>query len=432
MRDRTLGPGARYPLRRIEDLAIHVGSGQTPRGGSDVYSNEGILFIRSQNVRFSGLDLTDAAFIDERTHRLMMRSAVFAFDVLLNITGASIGRCCVVPAGLGEANVNQHVCAIRLETRNRGDASFLNAVLASHIGQSQVDRLNAGGNREGLNFQQVRSFEVPWPDSRIRHRIAEVLDTLDRAISETEQIIAKLYEIQQGLTHDLLTNGISDRGTLRDPGREPEEFRTSPLGQIPVGWRIERLLDMVSLPSGQCDPRLEPFRSRILVAPDHIESGTGRLLERRTAQEQGAISGKYVFEPHDVVYSKIRPYLRKAILAGFSGICSADMYPLRSGAEVVPRYLLALVLGEDFSRFAEAVSMRSGFPKINREELAEYMAPFPPVPEQERIASVLQAMDNRQESERRELEKLREIKSGLVDDLLTGKIPITVPERAVA
>jgi type I restriction enzyme S subunit len=66
----------------------------------------------------------------------------------------------------------------------------------------------------------------------------------------------------------------------------------------------------------------------ILVAPDHIESKTGRLLQKITASEQHAISGKYLFKPKDIVYSKIRPYLRKAILASFSALCSADMYPL--------------------------------------------------------------------------------------------------------
>src|SRR5689334_2488318 len=93
----------------IGALACYVGSGITPTGGSSVYKRQGITFIRSQNVTFQGLRLDDVAYIDSRTHQRMQRSEVSVNDVLINITGASIGRCCRVPDGLGPANVNQHV-----------------------------------------------------------------------------------------------------------------------------------------------------------------------------------------------------------------------------------------------------------------------------------------------------------------------------------
>jgi type I restriction enzyme S subunit len=194
------------------------------------------------------------------------------------------------------------------------------------------------------------------------------------------------------------------------------------IAAVPEGWSAALLLDRVALPSGQVDPRFEPYASKVLVAPDHIESGTGRLLGEVTAKEQGAISGKYLFQPGDVVYSKIRPYLRKAILAHFEGLCSADMYPLRSLAGVHPRFLLALVLGEHFSRFADIVSMRSGFPKINRQELREYTAAFPGLPEQTRIAEILDSLDEVIHGTELVVAKLRQVKQGLIQDLLTRGI----------
>ncbi len=124
-----------------------------------------------------------------------------------------------------------------------------------------------------------------------------------------------------------------------------------------------------------------------------MESATGRLLEKATASSQGAISGKYKFRPGDVLYSKIRPYLRKAVLADFEGLCSADVYPLRPRQNIHPSFLLALILSDPFSVFAESVSMRSGFPKINRCELAEFCAVLPPYIEQARIAEVLDTLD---------------------------------------
>lgn len=312
--------------------------------------------------------------------------------------------------------------------------AVLAGVLATAEPQKFLDHRTTGMAESQVNFSNSVLLQTPLklPPLPEQRRIAEVLDTLDEAIRKTEQVIAKLQQMKQGLLHDLLTRGIDENGELRDPERHPEQFKDSPLGRIPRGWKIDRLLDRVELPSGQLDPRREPYRSWVLVAPDHIESGTGRLLGKATAAEQGAISGKYGFRPGDVVYSKIRPYLRKAILADFEGLCSADMYPLRPSAGDEPRFILALILGEHFSRFAEIVSMRSGFPKINREELSEYRGAFPLIHEQAAIASLLNSMDETDASERSNLEKLRTLKHGLMDDLLTGRVRITVPEGAAA
>ncbi|MDH6057339.1 restriction endonuclease subunit S [Umezakia ovalisporum] len=192
----------------IDNISIYVGSGVTPTGGSDVYQTEGVLFIRSQNVTFDGLLLDDVVYIDHRTHKKMKRSEIFEHDILLNITGASIGRCYPVPEGLGLANVNQHVCAIRLPNPNKEDAIFLSLVLASYIGQSQIAKLNAGGNREGLNYQQIRSFLIPFPSFNERAYIAKILNTHDIRTRTEEAYLEKLKLQKKGLMHDLLTGKI--------------------------------------------------------------------------------------------------------------------------------------------------------------------------------------------------------------------------------
>src|SRR5262245_30411549 len=92
-------------------------------------------------------------------------------------------------------------------------------------------------------------------------------------------------------------------------------YKLTEAGVIPKTWEVRPLPTTVRIPNGQVDPRIEPYKSMVLVAPDHIESGTGRLLTKQTADDQGAISGKYLFHRGDLVYSKIRPYLRKAVLA---------------------------------------------------------------------------------------------------------------------
>lgn len=189
----------------------------------------------------------------------------------------------------------------------------------------------------------------------------------------------------------------------------------------PDGWDVRPLLSLVSLPVGQVDPRLEPYRSMILAAPDHVESGTGRLLDRVTARDQGAISGKYVVSVGDVVYSKIRPNLRKAFLADFSGLCSADMYPLRARPGVSPGFVLATLLSEPFVRYAVSSSARSGIPKINREELAGFVALVPPADEQRAIAQALFDVDSLIRGLDELIVKMRNMRQGAVQQLLSGR-----------
>lgn len=196
-----------WEVKTIDELTCRVGSGVTPTGGDSVYSKEGILFIRSQNVYNDGLHLEDVAYISEQIHASMLRSEVFEHDVLLNITGASIGRCCRMPAREGKANVNQHVCAIRLAESDEQKANWLASVIQSPIGQNQIAQFNAGGNREGLNFEQIRSFQIPWPTADLGEftRAQELVLNLSKQSNEARATMNKLRSLKTALMQDLLT-----------------------------------------------------------------------------------------------------------------------------------------------------------------------------------------------------------------------------------
>lgn len=188
---------------KLDSHVSKVGSGITPKGGSDAYLSSGIPLIRSQNVLVGRLSLSDVVFISDEQHQKMRNSALMPCDVLLNITGASIGRCAILPADFAEGNVNQHVCIIRpLSSLN---PRYLCQYLNSNAGQKQVDRFQAGGNREGLNFQQIRSFELPVPPPGEQLKVAEILDGVDEKL---KVLAAKqtLYEsLKRGLMQKLLT-----------------------------------------------------------------------------------------------------------------------------------------------------------------------------------------------------------------------------------
>jgi type I restriction enzyme, S subunit len=151
-----------WPTATIGELTSLVTSGVTPRGGSTVYLEDGPYFIRSQNVLMNRLDLTHVACLPDDIHESMSRTKVFMGDVLLNITGASIGRVTWVESLDREANVNQHVCIIRPDT-NKVAAPYVSVALSLPASQVMINRVQSGASRQGLNHQQVRSFELPVP-----------------------------------------------------------------------------------------------------------------------------------------------------------------------------------------------------------------------------------------------------------------------------
>ena len=198
--------------------------------------------------------------------------------------------------------------------------------------------------------------------------------------------------------------------------------KPAPAQHTPSGWSQKSFYDLAKITSGQVDPRKAPYSSMILVAPDHIRTGSGRIDQKLTAIQQGAISGKYLVQKGEVIYSKIRPNLQKLALADEDCLCSADMYPVAAKEGVSAHFLKYLMLSTSFTDFATSVSVRSGMPKINRQELAHFFAAVPEsYEEQEAIAEALSDADALIEGLERLIAKKRLIKQGAMQDLLTAK-----------
>ena len=185
----------------IGSLSTKVGSGVTPRGGETVYKSEGHSFVRSQNVGWGHLQLDDIAFIDKETHLRQKNTELQLDDVLLNITGASIGRSALVNKQIAGGNVNQHVCIIR--TKDNLVPAFLCNFLLSNHGQKQIDSFQAGGNRQGLNFEQIRSIKITIPSTKEQTKIATLLHLIDERIATQNKIIEDLKKLKSAISKHL-------------------------------------------------------------------------------------------------------------------------------------------------------------------------------------------------------------------------------------
>ena len=163
-----------WEVKKLGFITKKIGSGKTPSGGAETYVDEGIMFLRSQNVYDEGLNLEDVVYIDEGTDADMATSRVQPKDILLNITGASLGRTCIVPDEFSRANVNQHVCIIRMS--NLKHSVFISWLMKSAGIKAQIQNAQTGAAREGLNFEQITNLVFVLPLLSEQTAIATYLD----------------------------------------------------------------------------------------------------------------------------------------------------------------------------------------------------------------------------------------------------------------
>ncbi len=262
---------------------------------------------------------------------------------------------------------------------------------------------------QNLDDDAVLDTPVLIPGLPTQRVIAHFLDRetarIDQLIEKKEQHIELALERQAALL---------DRMTFRSD-------ELSGWMRVPFKW-------VCRIPNGQVDPKEEPWSEMPLIAPNHIESRTGRVLNIESAAEQGAESGKYTYPAGTVLYSKIRPALAKACIAPENGLCSADMYPIIPARSLLPGFLLMQLLSGTFTDWAVVESMRVAMPKVNRETLGPFPLIVAPIERQNELVGEWSAESNRTQDLvakiRASIGKLSELRSTLITAAVTGQIDV--------
>lgn len=191
----------------LKAVTSKIGSGKTPAGGAETYQETGVLFLRSQNIYNTGLKLEGAFCISEDIDAEMANTHVRFNDVLLNITGGSIGRCCLFDLPDTAANVNQHVCIIR--ATDAVIPQFIRYFWNSTAGPMVIEQYQTGSNRQGLNFEQIGATRIPFCSKEEQHSIIRYLDhitnIIEDLISEKELLIADLEAYKKSLIYEVVT-----------------------------------------------------------------------------------------------------------------------------------------------------------------------------------------------------------------------------------
>lgn len=403
---------------KLNRVVSKVGSGSTPRGGSEVYIDEGIKFLRSQNIHFEGLNLDSVVYIPDSINEQMKNTQVQPFDVLLNITGGSIGRCFYVDDTLGKANVNQHVCIIRPLSVNY---RFLKYFLQSNSGQSQV-WFYQKGDREGLSAESIKTFRLPLPPLPEQEAIVTYLDSkvakIDEYISIAEKKIAALEELKQTIIAEAVTRGIHKDVPMKDSG-------VKWIGMIPEHWKIRKMKFVFKERSEKGYPN-EP----VLSATQSNGVIPQSMYENRVVVVNKGFENLKLVCKGDFVIS-LRSFQGGIEYAYYRGIISAAYTILTKSAEFLNEgYVKNLFKSHPFVQLLKTcvTGIREG-QNINYSLLRDKYIPVPPLAEQQEIVTYIEAkvanINQLCQAERSQIEKLKEYKQRLISDVVTGKVKVT-------
>lgn len=359
---------------------------------------------------------------------------------------------CAAPAKVGQAgsvliSVRAPVGAVNLADRDycigRGLAAILPrryppTFIAAAVNKrsEELARVSQGTTFEAIGKRELHNLEVYSPDLPIAVKIAEVLDTLDAAIRGTEAVVAKLRAMKQGLLHDLLTRGIDAHGDLRPPQPEaPHLYHQTPLGWLPKEWGIVTVKDLAR------SSVIGPFGSD-LVASDYRSEGVPVVFVRDIKPDAFAWkSNVFLHERKALALSAHRVTAGDVVATkmGFppciaavypsempDGIITADVVCIRPNLGIVlPAWLSTSMNSPRVQRQVDQITAGVTRPKVTLRDVRELKVAMPTLEEQSAIIERLSAIDAEIGMNNGTLDKLRLQKSGLMDDLLTGRVPVT-------
>ncbi|MCU8060999.1 restriction endonuclease subunit S [Shewanella sp. SM55] len=275
------------------------------------------------------------------------------------------------------------------------EPDWLFSIVKSKSFIAAVSGTTIGALYPACKASDIRNYELPLPplaeQKRIVAKLDEVLAQVDTIKARLDRIPTILKRFRQSVLAAAVSGKLTEEWRagrnipVKDSFAQVADFRGKNLKSLPNGWIWVRFDAVNEVASNLVDPLDNP--KDFHIAPNHIESKSGRLFEYTTVEEDKVKSAKHRFFAGQVLYSKIRPYLCKAVIVDFSGVCSADMYPLNTQME--PRFLLNWLLSDQFTEWASNGDSRTVLPKINKKQLSEIPCPLPSPEEQKEIVRLV-------------------------------------------
>lgn len=442
LRAASLGTQLEWPVVRLGDHCIKIGSGATPKGGKESYLDAGpYSLIRSQNVYNDGFSWQGLAYISDEQAKKLDGVAVEKNDILVNITGDSVARVCNAPVEVLPARVNQHVAIVRPRPKSF-DSDYLRWYLCLPEQQEKLLGLaSAGATRNALTKAMLEGLLIPQPPIEIQKAMAALPVAMSQRIDLLRQTNATLESIAQALFKSWFID--FDPVRAKAEGREPEgmdaetaalfpdAFEESALGEIPKGWSATTLGETFEL---------NPSRplTKGANAP-YLEMANAPISGHRPLQHVGArpFGSGCKFRNGDALLAKITPCLENGKSAfvdflgeGEVGWGSTEFIVMRSRSKFPMYCAYLLIRYEPFRKFAiQSMTGTSGRQRVELSRLVQFPVVAPP---DERIAvatnAIFSDVEARIAANDNQVKTLTAIRDTLLPRLISGKLRLPEAE----
>jgi type I restriction enzyme, S subunit len=406
---------------KLTEITTKIGSGSTPKGGKDAYFESGITLIRSMNVYDFAFEYKDLAFIDEDQAKKLSGVTVQENDILLNITGASVGRCTIVPLHLLPARVNQHVSIIRTQ-KERVNSKFLLYCINSSSYKSMLMTISgSGATREALTKVDIENFKVLLPNISEQYQIATILSTYDELIENNTRRIAILEQTAEQIYKEWFVR-------MRFPGYEKTEFEKG----VPKRWGVKKLNKLVSTQYGYTASadhdidgpkflRITDIASSLIdwenvprcpISENEIQKyklNYGDIVVARTGATAGYAKRIHKLHPDSVFAS----YLVRMILKNIR----------------LNNYIGIIVQSNTYKDFVMSIAGGAAQPQANANVLTEISVFVPEMQIIEKFNKIIEPLFDQMELLINQNQNLKQTRDLLLPRLISGKLKVKAAEK---
>ncbi|WP_277205882.1 restriction endonuclease subunit S [Vibrio misgurnus] len=340
-----------WPMVELKKLIFKVDMWNPVKDGRDdqiTYIDLSSIDKNSKAIKNEDVQKIQASLAPSRARQLVDSADILVATVRPNLNGVAL-----VPSDYQGATASTGYCVLRPNNKLL-DSKYLFYWVQTESFISDMMAKATGANYPAVSDKIVKESQIPLPPLDEQKRIAAILDKADAIRQKRKQAIALADEFLRSVFLDMFGTDL-----VRDKNR------------VQFG-------DVTILDAKMVDPREDEYLDLLHIGPDRIQKNTGKLLPALTAREEGLISKKFFFNSEYVLYSKIRPYLRKAAIPDFSALCSADMYPVKPiEGKATREFIWMLLLSDLFDTYVASLPDRANIPKLNKKELAAFEFSLP-------------------------------------------------------
>ena len=392
---------------------------------------EGIPLVKISNIQNNKTVKSNGdVFINEKFLNSHKNFILRENDVVIAMSGATTGKIGKVNSLFSPSFLNQRVGQFQAIDNSKIDIELIYQIFSQ---KSLIDFIlsNAGSSAQpNISPSFIEKIKIILPENKQEQtRIAEILSTADETISETEALIAKYQRIKTGLMQDLLTKGIDQNGNIRN--KKTHKFVVKNGIEVPEGWEVGTLEDIATInpPKAICNDKNTIVS---FIAMEDV-SNDGKLLNLQERNYLQVKSGFTSFKNNDIIFAKITPCMENGKGAYLSnlkngiGFGSTEFHVFRPKNIKSTFFIYHLSIFKEYRIKAEAsMSGSAGQQRVQREFFEKYKILLPTLNEQEKIATILNGQDELIDNEKTKLSKLQKLKTGLMQDLLSGKVRVKV------